>query len=80
MIINEIILPKNIPATKKPLKWNFTLLEFKINSFTLSYFIHKSRQTTIQVIASQIYGYGAFFSQKSVRYYQLFYFADKNMA
>lgn len=56
------------------------LLEFKISSFTLCYFIHKSQQTTIQVIASHIYGYGVFFSQKPVRYYQLFYFADKNTA
>lgn len=56
------------------------LLEFKISSPTLSYFIHKSQQTTVQVIASQIYGFGVFFPQKSVRCNQLFYFADKNMA
>lgn len=67
---------------KKPnLKWNFTLLEFKISSSTHSYSIHKSQQTTVQVIASQIYDFGIFFFPlKPVRYYQLFYFADKNMA
>lgn len=30
----------------------FTLLKFKISSSTLSYLIHKSQQTTVQVIAS----------------------------